>query len=104
MCYNKYEINIKGDYMYKIVCPNCGAEYYPQEIFVLSELNNSHIVKDEEGKILCDLKLDTNEMYVCDFCNTSFHVNMSMDFTVSQHQISPHVTKLKKTPLFLDEE
>lgn len=90
--------------MDKIICPTCGAEYFPQEIFVLSEFNKSNIVKDEEGKILDTQNIDTSESYICDFCGEPFHINMNISFTVSKHTPTKHVTKLKKTPLFLDEE
>ena len=91
--------------MYKITCPTCGAEYFPQEIFVLSELTNPHIVKDENGKILGNLNLDTHETYVCDYCDEAFTVDMNMDFSITKYKtLKPHSTKLKKTPLFLNEE
>ena len=88
----------------KIVCPTCGAEYFPQEIFVLSEFNNFNIVKDENGKILDNLNIDTNESYICDYCNEPFHATMDISLSVSKHATSQHVTKLKKTSLFLDED
>ena len=90
--------------MFKLTCPTCGAEYFPQEIFVLSELTNPNIVKDEDGKILGKLNIDTSETYVCDFCNEPFHADMNMSFTISKFTPTQHVTKLKKTSLFLDEE
>lgn len=90
--------------MNKIVCPNCGAEYAPQEIFILTLFNNKHIVKDEGGKILDDLAIDDKEVYKCDYCNNTFFVDMNIDFNVYSNQLDEYVTKLHKPALFLKED
>lgn len=90
--------------MKKIVCPNCGAEYFPQEIFIMSCFNEHKIVKDETGKILNTLEVDTNESYKCDYCNKTFYVKMDIDFTIKDTKFEEHVTKLHKPALFLKED
>lgn len=91
--------------MYKIVCPHCGAEYLPQEIFVLSDFNKSDIIKDENGKILDNIEYDTYESYRCDYCDKTFQATMGMAFEVTYTKTpDPYTTKLHKPALFLEEE
>ena len=90
--------------MYKIKCPNCSAEYTPQEIFVMSAFNNSKIVKDEDGKILDTFEYDTDESYKCDYCNKTFNVTMKMTFDVKQHEVEEYTTRLHKPSIFLSED
>ena len=90
--------------MNKLVCPNCGAEYAPQEIFLFNTFNVSKIVKDENGKILDSLIFDDNESYRCDYCNKTFYAKMNIDFEVSTTKVEEHVTKLHKPALFLKED
>ena len=65
--------------MNRIECPNCGAEYAPQEIFIMNTFNNKDIVKDENGKILDDMDYDNEESYKCDYCNQTFFINMNIN-------------------------
>ena len=90
--------------MNRITCPHCGAEYAPQEIFVMSNFNNSRIIKDEEGKILDDLDYDKEEYYKCDYCNKTFYVNMDISFDVYSTKLEEHITRLHKPALFLEED
>lgn len=90
--------------MNKIICPNCGYEYAPQEIFLMNTFNKSNIIRDEEGKILDDLNYDDEEFYKCDGCNKTFYVKMNIDFDVSMSSLTEHVTKLHKPSLFLAED
>lgn len=90
--------------MLKIVCPNCGAEYAPQEIFLMGVFNNTNIIKDEEGKILDDLSYDSNETYKCDYCNKTFHASMNIEFNVYTTHLKEHITRLHKPSIFLKEE
>ena len=90
--------------MNRIECPNCGAEYAPQEIFIMNTFNNKDIVKDENGKILDDMNYDNEESYKCDYCNQTFFINMNIDFEVHETKLKKHVTKLHKPALFLKED
>lgn len=62
-----------------IVCPHCGTEYLPEEIFTYSSFlgKPKNIVKDALGKIIYleyeeDRKPDFTEHFICDSCNKSF--------------------------------
>ena len=68
-----------------IVCPKCGAEYLPCEIFLPNAFLGKacDIVKDDSGEILSfdGYNMDNRETYVCDFCKTKFEVNAKVAFT-----------------------
>lgn len=70
----------------RIVCPKCGTEYLPSEIYVPQAFfgKPKEIVKDCNGKIIyTDVDaMDTSEVFVCDRCNTKFNVSASINFTV----------------------
>lgn len=81
-----------------IVCPYCGAEYLPQEIFTLdtSITNLGQLVKNDKGQIEWvekDLEDDLQEEYVCDYCNKPFKVEANLTYTT-----------IKEIPDDLDEE
>ena len=89
-----------------IVCPNCGAEYSPFEVYVPSNYFYDYVPidKDENGKILENLDFDFNEDYQCDYCNEMIHISPKIEFECStESSEKEHVTKLKKPSLFLDE-
>lgn len=90
--------------MKKVVCPHCGAEYLPQEIFILTMFNDNNIIKDEEGKLLTEVTYDTHESYICDYCNKTFYADMNIDFTTDAKLVKEYVTKLHKPALFLSED
>ena len=68
-----------------IVCPNCGREYLPAEIYVPTTLlgKPSDIERDPTGKIVSftGSSMDTTESYVCDGCSTPFTVYARVQFT-----------------------
>ena len=68
-----------------IVCPKCGREYLPQEIFIPQSFfgKSNVIVRDEDGKIqtIDGTSLDLNEKYQRDNCNTVFDVEAKITFT-----------------------
>ena len=69
----------------KIICPTCGAEYLPCEIYINKYFigNCKNIVKDKEGKIInyFGTPLDLKEKYICDYCDKSFKVTTKVNFT-----------------------
>lgn len=94
-----------------IICPHCGAEYTPAEIYIPSALikNPGHIVRDDNNKILETeySPLDLTESFICDFCNKEFVVEASISFSTynsKEHYYEDYSTKLNKTKLFLNEE
>ena len=69
---------------YIIKCPNCGAEYLPNEIYLPNEFfTDVEALKDENYKILNTSadSLNTSEEYCCDNCGTAFKVTASVSFT-----------------------
>jgi len=90
--------------MLKITCPNCGAEYAPQEIFLFNSFNESNIIKNEHGELISDVEIDDEESYKCDYCNQTFYVKMTIDFIETTYKLKPYVTKLHKPALFLNED
>lgn len=95
--------------MLTIVCPYCGAEYLPAEIFYPDEFMGkpSRIEKDEKGKIQIAPNSDMNlkESYVCDYCGHKLYVTAKVEFKAEIHTLpNSHITKFKKSNLFLDEK
>jgi hypothetical protein len=68
----------------KIVCPTCGCEYLPCEIFIGKYLigNCKNILKDSDGKIESYIgnPLDAKETYICDRCGKLMRVVAKMSF------------------------
>lgn len=97
--------------MKKIVCPNCGAEYLPVEIFIPQSFfgNIKDIERDEGGKIVEFIgdNMDTKEQYRCDYCSKKFNIDANVDFIVESSSTSidsTYTTKLNTKPsLFMDE-
>ena len=71
-----------------IVCPHCGAEYLPSEIFVEDGMlgDASCIVKTSEGRIVrySGSPYDLSESYICDYCNKGFLVNGKICFSTEK--------------------
>lgn len=67
-----------------VVCPNCGREYLPSEIFIPQSFfgKPTFIERDQHGKIITALgnQPDINEVYCCDNCETSFSVHTNISF------------------------
>lgn len=75
-----------------IVCPRCGAEYLPAEIFIDNEIEGkpaSQPVKDALGKILYAEYEEGSapcqpETYVCDRCGRTFKVFPKAEYRTEQ--------------------
>ena len=67
-----------------IVCPKCGYQYTPAEIFIPDYFlgKPSFIKRDIDGEIIdvIGTKPDLTELYRCDSCGTSFNIKASIDF------------------------
>lgn len=95
-----------------IECPNCGYEYLPAEIYVPKPFVGSpkFIDRDENGKILSfeNASMNTQEMYTCDKCNTTFKVNAKLVFITEADKLEnfdeEYTSTLQKNVLFLEEE
>lgn len=71
-----------------IVCPNCGREYLPAEIYIPQAFfgNPWDVLRDDDRiKILsvAGTKMDLDEEYTCDKCNTTFKVKAKIQFDTS---------------------
>lgn len=96
----------------KIICPCCGAQYLPCEIYLPNPFlgKTKLIEKDIYGKILDYYgdSMDLYEQYKCDKCNTTFSVKATVTFSTKvMDEVDfekPYVTQLKKQKLILAEE
>lgn len=93
-----------------IVCPHCGYEYLPAEIYLPNYFFGKPIDIDREGisgKIndFFGTSLDGEETYTCDKCNQPFRVTAKVQFvTEGINYRKDYITKLRKQSLFLDED
>ena len=68
----------------KIVCPKCGTQYLPGEIYLPKAFlgQPKKVTKDFAGRIL-DFQgstMDTRETYICDKCDCKFSVRAQVQF------------------------
>lgn len=92
--------------MKKIICPICGEEYYPQEIFILTQYADNKIrYKDITGKLIDDYDTKFEETYRCDACNNTFYIDMNIEFNCYVDEWEDeYSTKIEKPNLFMKEE
>ena len=68
-----------------IICPNCGYEYHPAEIFLPNSVigNITYVDRDDEGHIISTISdtSDYTETYQCDRCSKVFSTTLEMSFT-----------------------
>lgn len=94
-----------------IICPKCGAEYLPSEIYIPQSLLGKpyHIMRFNDGTIdeFFGKDMDLDEQYICDYCDTKFYIKAIVKFNTSINEMedfqSEYKTKLHKAKLFLDE-
>ena len=94
-----------------IVCPICGRQYVPAEIYYPNSFlgKPAQIDRNEKGEIefFNGKSMDLTETYVCDKCSTRFKVTASINFTVekiSDNTFSEvYVAELFKDKIELDE-
>ena len=95
-----------------ISCPYCGSEYTAGEIFIpeffLGKPQN--IERDSNHKIIEDYgkKMNLNETFVCEFCNTPFDIEAEVSFKIIakpdyNFNVS-YSTPLERAVLFLNED
>lgn len=91
-----------------IVCPICGQQYHPAEIFLPNYFlgKPTDIVKNTSGKIDFHFgqDMDPDETYICDNCGAhlKIHANISFNVAVDENKSEEHVThfnRAKKTTL-----
>ena len=94
-----------------IVCPCCGREYLPAEIYLPNSFlgKPSNIIKTRDGKVdvFVGQSMDLQETYICDNCCKPFRVTAKVQFRTEYIQgvdfSSQYTTKLKEEKLHLFE-
>lgn len=94
-----------------IICPVCGQEYLPAEIFFPDDLigKPTEIVKNTSGKIDFYLGDDPNfdEYYICDNCGTKLkiHANVSYKIDTAEDTFNEeYVSKFERPKKLILEE
>lgn len=95
--------------VHKIICPNCGAEYLPCEIFIPDVFigKSYHVDRDKDGKIITfdGEAPDVKESFQCYRCGRKFNVDTEINFKTSFENFSAtYTTKIKKPQLFMKED
>lgn len=74
-----------------IKCPHCGAEYYPEEIFMPGDHigKATTVIKDALGRVLyqeypADAEPCMIEKYICDYCDKPFLVEPVTTYKVKK--------------------
>ena len=102
---------MKNPKLETIVCPCCGREYLPAEIYLPNSFlgKPSSIVKTRDGKIdvFTGKSMDLQETYVCDNCLKPFKISAKVQFrTEYLPEVdfdSAYTTSLKEEKLHLFE-
>lgn len=92
-----------------IVCPYCGREYLPAEIYIPKAFMGKpmDVERTREGKIdnFNGPLMDTAEEYICDGCGETFQVRASVSFkTFKKDTSATFVAPLKTQKISLFEE
>lgn len=95
--------------MIKIICPECGAEYLPAEIYYPKDFfGNPHsITKDRYGKLqfFSGVNMNLQESYVCDYCKRKMQITANVDFKAKIAQVEKsRITKFNRSNLTLTED
>lgn len=72
----------------KIICPSCGREYLPGEIFIPNYLigQPKNIERDENGSIVWNNGIEPNakEYYICDKCKRKFEIKATISYETTK--------------------
>ena len=85
----------------KIICPKCGREYLPAEIYYPNNfLGKPQNIDKIQGKIesFDGKSMDLEEQYQCDSCDCTFKVIAKVSFKTSE--VTKYNMSQYKTPLF----
>lgn len=89
-----------------IICPHCGFQYLPGEIYDPKHFlgQPKDIVRNSLGEILGHdgIVMDLEETYTCENCNKEMNIKAKVTFTVNADKkvISQNEPELKKLSLF----
>ena len=109
---NMYNGGVDKSKANMIKCPNCEAEYLPDEIYLNKYFLGHHkdIDKDIFGKIIYKDGIEQNleESYICDKCDCRFNVKAKIEYEVSQDTLNDvdilYETNKYDNRIFLKEE
>lgn len=95
-----------------IICPNCGKEYFPGEIYLPKYFlgQPKQVERDVYGKIVYNegIDQDTNETFVCDECNKKFKVWADINYNVTLDERTDfntdYISKKLDDRIFLNED
>ena len=86
----------------KIVCPICGEELLPAEVYIPDEFfgRPTEVIRDAAGKIEFFLgkPMGLEEEYVCDGCGAKMRIKANLSFTVDTDPVDEedYVTVLNR--------
>lgn len=87
-----------------IICPSCGREYLPAEIYVPSSFfgKPSDIDRTSNGEIevFDGTTMDTYEEYTCDNCGVTFVVNADVKFKTRLKEEKKKFSNVYVSPLY----
>lgn len=96
-------MNIRDKKEILILCPHCGAEYLPAEIFIPSNFfgKPEDIDKDNEGKLEAydGTPMDLKEDFICDKCGKEFEIIADIRFK-SQLKSKEDFNEIYTSPLY----
>ena len=92
-----------------IICPHCGREYLPSEIYIPKSFigDARSIIRTNAGKIdtFFGNSMDLNEEYTCDKCLEKFKINAKVSFyTKAVEPFSEEYCSKRNRKLSLSEE
>lgn len=70
-----------------IICPNCGMEYMPGEIYFPKEFfgYQTNIIRLDKKILTFDgPDMNLEEEFICEGCNTKFRVNADISYTTEE--------------------
>ena len=95
-----------------IVCPRCGREYLPAEIYIPDSFlgKPEDIQKTRDGKIdsFFGKTMDLKESFECDDCGTKFNVSARVSFRTTIDEKSDfdsdYTTPLYENRIYMNED
>lgn len=86
-----------------IVCPKCGMEYLPAEIYLPDTFIGKpyNIERAPSGKIdmFDGCSMDVNEDYICDRCGTKFKVSATVQFKAIEYNAKNQFSESYISPM-----
>lgn len=91
-----------------IICPDCGWEYLPAEIYVPMDFFGSPktIIRNNEGKVehFTGKSIDGKETYVCDNCGCKFNIIARLSFSTKKEEFEEESVTVISHDLVFEED